>query len=59
MPNRDLAIYAVHAAFWGAFGVTRFVLRLLDRGDGSASETAPVSDQEKTAPFSRALLAFH
>lgn len=59
MPNRDLVIYAVHVAFWGAFGLTRFVLRSLDRKDGGASETAPVSEQEKTAPFSRALLAFH
>jgi protein-S-isoprenylcysteine O-methyltransferase Ste14 len=64
MPKIDFALYAVHNAFWVSFGLTRLILRSLDRKDTSASVTAPVAKQdntaqEKTAPFSRALLAFH
>ena len=59
MRNVDLALYAVHAAFWTAFGLARLILRSLDRGDTGASVTTPVSHQESTAPFSRALVAFH
>jgi protein-S-isoprenylcysteine O-methyltransferase Ste14 len=59
MHNPDLAIYAVHAAFWSVFGLTRFVLRSLDRDQGGTSSGEPLSGQGKTAPFSRALLAFH
>ncbi len=59
MPKVDFALYAVHNAFWASFGLTRLILRSLDRDDTSASVTAPVSKQENTAPFSRALLAFH
>lgn len=63
MPKIDFFIYAVHNVFWAAFGVTRLVLRSLDRRDNRVSVTPPVakqeSTQEKTAPFSRALLAFH
>ena len=55
----DFAIYFVHWAFWGAFGVTRVILRSLDRKDSRAADTAPLSQKENTAPFSRALLAFH
>jgi protein-S-isoprenylcysteine O-methyltransferase Ste14 len=55
----DFQIYTVHWAFWGAFGVTRVILRRLDRKDGRAADTAPISQHETTAPFSRALLAFH
>ena len=63
MPKIDFTIYAVHEVFWASFGVTRIVLRSLDRRDASVSVTAPVikqeNTQENTAPFSRALLAFH
>src|SRR5260370_37154772 len=55
----DFAIYTVHWGFWGAFGLTRVILRIRDRNAGRATETAPISKQETTAPFSRALLAFH
>jgi len=49
----------VHWMFWGSFGLTRIILRSRDRSDNKAAGTAPVSKQEATAPFSRALLAFH
>jgi protein-S-isoprenylcysteine O-methyltransferase Ste14 len=55
----DFAIYFVHWGFWGAFGLTRMILRSRDRKDGRADDTAPTSQKENTAPFSLALLAFH
>ena len=55
----DFHIYTVHWVFWGAFGLTRMILRSRDRNDSRAADTAPISQQETTAPFSRALLAFH
>src|SRR5437667_8656825 len=55
----DFAIYTVHWGFWGAFGLTRVILRSRDRNDSRAVDTAPISQKENTAPFSRALLAFH
>ena len=55
----DFHIYTVHWVFWGAFGLTRIILRSRDRNDSSAADTAPTSKQETTAPFSRALLVFH
>src|SRR5437763_725155 len=54
----DFAIYTVHWGFWGAFGLTRVILRSRDRNDSRPVDTAPISQKEKTAPFSRALLAF-
>ncbi|HEY3131581.1 MAG TPA: isoprenylcysteine carboxylmethyltransferase family protein [Acidobacteriota bacterium] len=59
MSSPDVAIFTVHWAFWGAFGLTRIVLRIRDRNDSGAVNTAPIPQQETTAPFSRALLAFH
>jgi protein-S-isoprenylcysteine O-methyltransferase Ste14 len=59
MSSLDFAIYAVHSAFWGAFGLTRVILRNRDQNDGRAADTAQLSQQETTAPFSRVLLAFH
>jgi len=55
----DFQIYTVHWVFWGAFGFTRVILRSRDRSAGTAAGTAPLSQQETTAPFSRALLGFH
>jgi protein-S-isoprenylcysteine O-methyltransferase Ste14 len=55
----DFAIYAVHSGFWGAFGLTRIILRRRDRKEGRPAETVPLSQKESTAPFSRALLVFH
>lgn len=54
----DLAIYAVHVAFWGSFGLTLLVQSALDRRAVEPA-SAPVAREEKTAPFSRALLMFH
>src|SRR5437762_11564318 len=55
----DFGIYTMHWAFWGAFGLTRVILRRRDHNDSRPAATAPISQQETTAPFSRALLAFH
>lgn len=55
----DFHLYTVHWAFWGAFGLTRVILRRRDRNDSRAADPALVSQQETTAPFSRAILAFH
>ena len=55
----DFAIYTVHWGFWGAFGLARVILRSRDRNDSRAADSAPISQKEDTAPFSRALLAFH
>lgn len=51
----DLLIFGVHAAFWTAFGVTR---ALVSRSAPSGPSAAANSEQ-KTARFSRGLLAFH
>ena len=59
MANIDLALYAEHVAFWSAFGLTRLRPWSRDRDGTSTSEPAATSQQENTAPFSRALLAFH
>jgi len=59
MSNADFAIYTVHGMFWGAFGLTRLILRRRDRKDDSVADTAPSSTQETAAPFSRVLVAFH
>lgn len=57
--NTDFHLYTVHWAFWGAFGLTRIILRRRDRKESRAADTAPISQKEHTAPFSRALLALH
>src|SRR5258708_16136064 len=59
MHKIDLGIYIVHAAFWCAFGITLIVLRSLERRAAGPSAPAPLAKEEKAAPFSRALLAFH
>ncbi len=53
--NPDLAIYAVHAAFWAAFGITqRFV------GAGRrATEPAPATAAPVAARNSRLVMAVH
>jgi len=55
----DFHIYTVHWMFWGAFGLTRVILRSRDRNDRGAADTAPIWQKANAAPFSRALLAFH
>jgi len=60
MPRIDFALYYVHTAFWSSFGVTRLILQGRERPTPTvASGTAPDPAREKTAPFSRAVLAFH
>jgi protein-S-isoprenylcysteine O-methyltransferase Ste14 len=55
----DPSIYYAHAAFWGAFGLTRAIVSRRNPVKGVAVEAAPVSGEVQTAPFSRALLACH
>jgi protein-S-isoprenylcysteine O-methyltransferase Ste14 len=54
----DRLIYAVHIAFWGSFGITRM---LANRGAPPPSAEPPSTKESaaQTAPFSRAMLAFH
>jgi protein-S-isoprenylcysteine O-methyltransferase Ste14 len=59
MNKIDFGIYIVHAAFWGAFGVTLIVLRLLGGKTASPSAPASLAKEGKTAPYSRVLLVFH
>jgi protein-S-isoprenylcysteine O-methyltransferase Ste14 len=59
MSNPDLLVYAVHAAFWAAFGLTRVLVRTPAALPAAAAAGTPVADREQTAPFSRALLIFH
>jgi protein-S-isoprenylcysteine O-methyltransferase Ste14 len=59
MNKIDFGIYIVHAAFWSAFGGTLIVLRSLERKGAKPSSPVPLAKEEKTAPYSRALLAFH
>jgi protein-S-isoprenylcysteine O-methyltransferase Ste14 len=51
----DLAIYAVHAAFWGSFAITR---RFVGAGH-AATEPAPAAMAPVAAPHSRLVLAVH
>ncbi|MEO8138435.1 MAG: isoprenylcysteine carboxylmethyltransferase family protein [Gemmatimonadota bacterium] len=59
MPNYDLAIYAVHAGFWTAFGVTRMVVQRRGPPGDAQAESAPHADSEASAPYSRSLLVVH
>ena len=54
----DYLIYGVHAAFWGAFGITRAILSRLAEPVVSPTP-APAAASPQTAPYSRALLGFH
>ena len=44
MSNPNFVIYGVHGAFWGAFGLTRVVLRSLDRKHEAPAVNAPVAE---------------
>lgn len=59
MHNIDFAIYAVHLAAWGAFGLT--LLYLGRKGETTATADAPAlqAQQAATAPWSRALVMLH
>ena len=55
MLHSDYLIYAVHAAFWTAFGITqRFVGAGRAAATGAQTAAAPI-----VAPFSRTVLAVH
>jgi protein-S-isoprenylcysteine O-methyltransferase Ste14 len=56
--NPDLLLYVAHVVFWAAFGVTRNLAS--GRGETAPNVDAPaVASEERTAPFSRSLLALH
>jgi protein-S-isoprenylcysteine O-methyltransferase Ste14 len=63
----DIAIYAVHGAFWAAFGITRSLSRSKNSEPAPLSEPAapkpaaaePASAVPTTARFSRLLVAIH
>jgi protein-S-isoprenylcysteine O-methyltransferase Ste14 len=59
LTNPNVAIFNLHWAFWGAFGLTRMFLRLRDRKAVGATEASPAPQHEASAPYSRALLIFH
>lgn len=56
MAGYDLAIYAAHGAFWTVFGIANAVAWRRGAGDHGP---APAALGERTAPRSRALVAFH
>ena len=59
MHKIDFGIYIVHAAFWSALAVTVMVMRLLGGKSARTSDPPPLAKKGETAPYSRALLAFH
>jgi len=59
MSNPDLLVYGVHGAFWGSFGLARALARKADRAHPGGGGEGPVAHRERTAPFSRSLLALH
>jgi protein-S-isoprenylcysteine O-methyltransferase Ste14 len=52
----ELALFAVHLAFWGAFGITLFALR--DRATTTPAAKTP-EQPVPTARYSRALIGLH
>ncbi|MEO8738162.1 MAG: isoprenylcysteine carboxylmethyltransferase family protein [Casimicrobiaceae bacterium] len=59
MKNPDLLIYAVHAAFWCCFGLTRLLVREPTHSPTGGAASTPVAKRVETAAFSRLVLAFH
>ena len=55
--NPDLTVYIVHSAFWSAFGLTLLILRARKRLGTATSEPTAAPPQERTARFSRAVIA--
>jgi protein-S-isoprenylcysteine O-methyltransferase Ste14 len=55
MPHLDVWIYAVHATFWAAFGITR---RIVGAG-GAPSAGGPTTTAPVVARFSRAVFTVH
>jgi protein-S-isoprenylcysteine O-methyltransferase Ste14 len=58
--NPNLAIYAVHGAFWAAFGISRLWSMRLARADAPPPSAAPpATETQAIAPYSRTVLAIH
>ena len=57
--NADLAIYAVHFAFWSAFILGRILVRSSNRRAGGVAPSASIAREKTTAPYSRVVLAVH
>lgn len=55
----DFAIYFVHWAFWGSFGLALVILRRLGKNERQINDKAASPQKENTAPYSRTLLLFH
>lgn len=59
MANPDLLVYGVHGAFWGSFCLTRVLARTAHQAPAEGAVETPVARRERTATFSRSLLALH
>ncbi len=60
MAQPDVGIYVAHGLFWSAFGLALLVARVRDGASPAAmAASAPISEKQKTAPFSRLLIAGH
>src|SRR5437016_2660672 len=51
----DLAVYAAHCGFWGAF----VIARLASRQANQSEPDGPVSQEKRTANYSRLLVGIH
>jgi len=58
MSSVDYAIYLVHTLFWWSFVIARMILRSRERSH-TAPGAGPVTTQEFTARFSRAVIGVH
>ena len=59
MQNTDYFLYLLHDIFWISFFVVRFYKRRNEGRQSDQSGYEPVVSQEKSAPFSRLLVALH
>ncbi|MFL5330124.1 MAG: methyltransferase family protein [Gemmataceae bacterium] len=57
--NSAFAIYFAHLAYWASLGVAIYVFRSGDNSQSPMASGEPATNQEKTAPYSRALVWFH
>jgi protein-S-isoprenylcysteine O-methyltransferase Ste14 len=55
----DFTIYLVHVAAWVSLGVALYLLRTRDSTQVPAGGGEMATKEEKTAPYSRALMWFH
>ncbi len=59
MANNDLALYAAHLGFWGAFGATRWLVRARSIETALSEPNTATATSEATGRFSRTVLAIH